>query len=75
MVQINRLKIVLCLLLAALVFQPSRAQQLSPETPEQKAERMRWFDSAKLGIFIHWGIYAVDGVSESWSFYNNYLPY
>ncbi|MBQ7634134.1 MAG: alpha-L-fucosidase [Bacteroidaceae bacterium] len=37
--------------------------------------RMQWFDDAKLGIFIHWGIYAVRGVSESWSFYNNYLPY
>ena len=75
MVQINRLRILACLLLATLFLQPSRAQQLPPETPEEKAERMRWFDSAKLGIFIHWGIYAVDGVSESWSFYNNYLPY
>ncbi len=40
------------------------------ETAAQKAERMRWFADAKLGIFIHWGIYAVDGTSESWSFYN-----
>ena len=42
---------------------------------EQKAERMEWFDDAKLGIFIHWGIYAVDGVSESWSFHNERVPY
>jgi alpha-L-fucosidase len=42
-----------------------------PETEK----RMEWFSEAKLGIFIHWGIYAVDGVSESWSFYNKYLPY
>jgi alpha-L-fucosidase len=28
-----------------------------------------WFTDAKLGIFLHWGIYAVDGVTESWSFY------
>ena len=27
-----------------------------------------WFKKAKLGIFIHWGIYAVDGITESWSF-------
>ena len=53
---------------------PLRAQRAG-ETPEQKTQRMAWFDSAKLGIFIHWGIYAVDGVSESWSFYNKYLPY
>lgn len=47
----------------------------SAETDAQKDERMEWFAHAKLGVFIHWGIYAVDGVSESWSFYNNYLPY
>ncbi|NLI36028.1 MAG: alpha-L-fucosidase [Bacteroidales bacterium] len=45
------------------------------ETNDEKMKRMEWFDRAKLGIFIHWGIYAVDGVSESWSFHNNYLPY
>ncbi len=28
-----------------------------------------WFSDAKLGIFIHYGIYAVDGWAESWSFY------
>ncbi len=38
-------------------------------------KRMEWFSEAKLGIFIHWGIYAVNGVSESWSFFNKYLPY
>ncbi len=35
----------------------------------------KWFEEAKLGIFIHYGIYAVDGVSESWSFYHNRVPY
>lgn len=25
-----------------------------------------WFRNAKLGIFIHYGIYAVGDVSESW---------
>ncbi|MFI6492919.1 alpha-L-fucosidase [Streptomyces sp. NPDC050564] len=28
-----------------------------------------WFTDAKLGIFIHYGIYAVGGWAESWSFY------
>ncbi|MFQ5447717.1 MAG: alpha-L-fucosidase, partial [Saprospiraceae bacterium] len=36
---------------------------------------MAWFKDAKLGIFIHWGIYAVDGVDESWSFFNGYLSH
>jgi alpha-L-fucosidase len=25
-----------------------------------------WFTDAKLGIFVHWGVYAVDGLAESW---------
>ncbi|WON94028.1 alpha-L-fucosidase [Sphingobacterium sp. UGAL515B_05] len=36
-------------------------------------QKMDWFENAKLGIFIHWGIYSVDGISESWSFFNNYI--
>lgn len=48
---------------------------MGQETPEQKAERMAWFSDAKLGIFIHWGIYAVNGIDESWSFYNGYISY
>lgn len=37
--------------------------------------RLDWFRDAKLGIFIHWGIYAVDGVSESWSFHNGHVSH
>ncbi|WP_426478282.1 alpha-L-fucosidase [Chryseobacterium sp. CBSDS_008] len=36
-------------------------------------KKMEWFKNAKLGIFIHWGIYSVNGISESWSFFNNYI--
>ncbi|MCZ4224886.1 alpha-L-fucosidase [Pedobacter rhodius] len=36
-------------------------------------QKMQWFADAKLGIFIHWGIYSVNGISESWAFYNNYI--
>ncbi len=35
----------------------------------------KWFEEAKLGIFIHYGIYAVNSVSESWSFYHDRVPY
>ena len=34
-----------------------------------------WFKKAKLGIFIHYGIYAVGDVSESWSFHNGQISY
>ncbi|MFA5244262.1 MAG: alpha-L-fucosidase, partial [Pedobacter sp.] len=32
--------------------------------------KMDWFENGRLGIFIHWGIYAVNGIPESWSFFN-----
>ncbi len=57
--------IFICLLL------PISAQ----ERTEAKAERMQWFAEAKLGIFIHWGIYAVNGIDESWSFFNGYITH
>lgn len=39
------------------------------------AQNTEWFSQAKFGIFIHWGMYAVDGTSESWAFYNKTVPY
>lgn len=35
-----------------------------------RAARMDWFSKAKLGIFIHWGIYSKGETSESWAFHN-----
>lgn len=34
-----------------------------------------WFRDAKLGIFIHWGIYAVEGIPESWAIFNGEISY
>lgn len=39
------------------------------------AAKMQWFADAKLGIFIHWGIYSVDGTTESWSFHSRQTTY
>ncbi|GET23553.1 alpha-L-fucosidase [Prolixibacter denitrificans] len=61
------------LLLFLLVGFKVKAQ--NTETSQEKAKRMAWFKDAKLGIFIHWGIYAVNGIDESWSFYNGYISY
>lgn len=38
-------------------------------------ERMQWFEDARLGIFIHWGIYSVEGTSESWAFHNRHISH
>lgn len=55
--------------------QPIYAQKKQSKEEAQHDQRMEWFGKAKLGIFIHWGIYSVKGVSESWSFFNKYLPH
>jgi len=65
------IKRVTLLLLILIGFSPvTKAQQQSADK-----EKMEWFEDAKLGIFIHWGIYAVDGISESWAFFNNYISH
>lgn len=51
------------------------AQNNIAETDAEKAQRMEWFKDAKLGIFIHYGIYSVNGIDESWSFFNGYINY
>lgn len=51
------------------------AQEANKEHTSEKIKKMEWFKDAKLGIFIHWGAYAVNGISESWSFFNNYLSH
>jgi len=40
-----------------------------------QGSKMQWFQDAKLGIFIHWGLYSVNGISESWAFYNGYISH
>jgi len=42
---------------------------------QQNSSKMQWFEDAKLGIFIHYGIYAVKGIGESWSFFNGEITY
>ncbi len=63
----------LSILLAAILITANSVfgQKVDPD----KERRMQWFEDAKLGIFIHWGIYSVNGIDESWSFFNDYISY
>lgn len=60
------------LLFCSLPLLATAQQKTNPDDIKQK---MQWFADAKLGIFIHWGIYAVGGVDESWSFYNKKISW
>lgn len=51
------------------------ASTASPAFSQENQKKMDWFQNAKLGIFIHWGIYSVNGIDESWSFFNDYIGY
>lgn len=59
--------------IAMQLFTAANAQQKT--NPDDIKEKMQWFSDAKLGIFIHWGIYSVKGIDESWSFHNKKISY
>ncbi len=66
-------KSVFCALIIISIWtKESNSQEM---TPDANDEKMEWFQEAKLGIFIHWGIYSVNGIDESWSFYNGYISH
>lgn len=52
---------------------------LSRVNPVQSGNKcdscMQWFSDAKLGIFIHWGIYSTGKTSESWAFHNKQISH
>lgn len=62
-----------CLVSLLLIF--GFCLQVNAQDTLSNEERLQWFKDAKLGIFIHWGIYAVDGVGESWSFHNGEITH
>ncbi len=62
------------LFLTSLLILTGFALQAQSIANENQA-KMKWFKDAKLGIFIHWGIYSVNGVDESWAFHNKKMSY
>lgn len=45
------------------------------QTTISDPQKMQWFSDAKLGIFIHWGIYSTGKTSESWAFHNKHISH
>lgn len=37
------------------------SETTAKETPEQFKERLQWWNTARFGMFVHWGIYSVTG--------------
>lgn len=62
--------------LTLLMMLTSGAVLAQQKTDSEKIKaKMQWFADAKLGIFIHTGIYAVNGIGESWSFHNKQISH
>ena len=49
-------------LVASLAYEPTWDSVDSRPLPE-------WFDEAKLGIFIHWGVFSVPAFKNEWYWY------
>jgi alpha-L-fucosidase len=61
---------------AALIFALGAPRMgAAPGDAQPVADRMEWFRDAKLGIFIHWGIYSQGVGSESWAFHDGDTTY
>ena len=65
-------KLILLALFSGALFCAKAQNKIDPNTIKDK---MQWFADAKLGIFIHTGIYSVNGIGESWSFHNKLISH
>jgi alpha-L-fucosidase len=70
MVNLNGLKLIM-LILVLLTGNGMNGQKEKLD----KETRLKWFEDAKLGVFIHWGYYGVNGIGESWSMYHKNISY
>jgi len=57
----------ICAMLAAPSVTARTASLPDGETPQQQAERMRWWQEARFGLFISWGPVSVEGTEIGWS--------
>jgi hypothetical protein len=48
------------------------AQRVGPDNPAAEAA-LAWYRNAKLGMFVHWGLYSIDG-SRAWTRLRNQIP-
>ncbi len=63
------MKKTLFFLITGLLVSQSGMTQTNNTVPDD-TQRMAWFEKAKFGIFMHWGVYSVGRTSESWPFFS-----
>jgi alpha-L-fucosidase len=60
-------------LLLALAAQSPLAGQADPPVPPERLAAREWFQDARFGMFIHWGVYSLLGQGE-WVMNNRNIP-
>ena len=66
-------RIIFLLIIFLAIILPGKSQ--SKIDSKTIRDKMQWLADAKLGIYIHAGIYSVNGIDESWSFYNKKISH
>ncbi len=69
---LNSILILLLILTPDILFSRDKNWFLH-ETPEQKAQRLKWWTRARFGMFIHWGTYSL-GARNEWVKYREHIP-
>jgi alpha-L-fucosidase len=65
--------ITLVLLIFTFIFIAAAASAAQTETVQQKEARMQWWEDARFGMFIHWGIYSIPAKGE-WYMSSGHVP-
>jgi alpha-L-fucosidase len=60
-------------LIAAMLLARSASAQTADPIPAERADAREWFRSARLGLFVHWGVYSQLGQGE-WVMQNRGIP-
>src|SRR3954464_7738199 len=60
----------LAMAVALLAVGAAMGQGLKPESKAEKDKRMAWWREARLGMFIHWGLYSIP--AGEWNGTTNY---
>jgi len=60
----NKTFITTFLMILLLIISQISPAQLPKETEAQKMQRMKWWTDARVGLFIHWGLYAMPARHE-----------
>src|SRR6201996_8730749 len=66
---IKKLQLLLLLLFLAVPSLFAQTKMIGNETDAQKQKRMQWWEDARFGMFIHWGLYS-EGARHEWLKHN-----